>query len=236
MKKILTFLVCITLNHVTYAEDLQCEKSYAEFNQYLTDLNNIGKNGDVAQLDKFLEKTEYSRLFKTKHQNQIYYNTDWINKQEYQLALQFQTGLTKSDQYQHIKFNLQPPKANFILSVGEVCVIPWTSEDKIFNKTYVSQTDLIFVRDLKNNQWRSFTYLGTEKPEDFKEFFPHFPITLKLSAATANGTYAVTDQAYEMGINMFDHLTNSTIPPVLIEELTKNVELNRQRLKANGFN
>jgi hypothetical protein len=235
MKKIFTFLVCISLNHLTYAGNLQCEKSYAEFNKYLTDLNNIGKNGDAEQLDKFLEQKEYSRLFKVKHQNQVYYDTDWMDKQEYQLALQFQEGLMRSDQYQHIKFSLQSPKANFILSVGEICVVPWTSEDKIFNKTYVSQTDLIFVRDLNTNQWRSFAYLGTEKPEDFKEFFPNFPLALKLSAATANGTYAVTDQAYEMGINMFDYLTKSKIPPVLIEELTKNVELNRQRLKANGF-
>ena len=235
MKKLIALFVGLAIHGVSQAEDLQCEKSYAQFNQYLTESNHISKTGDAEQLHQFLEKNEYSRLFKEKHPDSTYYSGDWMNNQEYQLAVQFQQGLTKSDQYKNESIDLQKPKANFVLSVGEICIVPWTSKDTIFGKKYESQTDLIFVRNLDNNEWRVFTYLGTEKPEDFTEFFPEFPQDVKLSAAKANGEYASTGQAYEMGMDIFNYLTKSKVPPVLVDELKANIESNRARLKVNGF-
>ncbi|MEG2301199.1 MAG: hypothetical protein RSC03_12070, partial [Acinetobacter sp.] len=127
-------------------------------------------------------------------------------------------------------------KANFISTVGEVCVVPWTSEDKFFDKTYISQTDLIFVRNLNSNQWRNFVYLGIEKPEDFKEFFPDFPKSIKLSAATANGQYATTNQVYEISTNMLKFLFKSELSPAVVEEINNTIKDAEERLKVNGFN
>lgn len=235
MKKLIALLVGLSIHGVSHAEDLQCEKSYSQFNQYVTELNSISKTGNAEQLHQFLEKNEYSRLFKDKHPESTYYTGDWMNDQEYQLAIQFQQSLTKSEQYKNEGLELQNPKANFVLPLGEVCIVPWISKDTIFGKKYESQTDLIFVRNLDNNEWRVFTYLGTEKPEDFTEFFPDFPQDIKLSAAKANGEYAVTVQAYEMGIDIFNYLTNSKVPQVLVDELKENIESTRERLKVNGF-
>lgn len=107
-------------------------------------------------------------------------NGKWIEREVYESRLADVLDFVREGNYSVTGFKLQPIKANRLISVGEICVIPVEIQTRISGDIELSTNDWIFLRSLKSNKWRTFTYLATVSAEDFKVFFPDFPSDIQL--------------------------------------------------------
>lgn len=232
VKKFLILFGCFFSSSLVIAENLKCKESLDIFNEQIDKGIQFRKIGSVDDLVKYNEETEYAQLFKSKHAGQTYVVDGWVDNRQYKQQLYAEAAVMKKAGYNNLGHKLLEPKANFISSIGEVCIMPLQAEDQFFNHKMTGISDVIFVRDLKNDSWRSFNYLGIEKPQDFSEFFPDFPKGLRLSPALVNDQN-FADINYEFSLLMFKHMgipMNAEIQQQLQEEKEKY----QRRLITNG--
>jgi hypothetical protein len=103
----------------------------------------------------------------------------------------------------------------------------------MFKKKMLTEADVIFVRDIKTNDWRRFIYLGVEDKKDFVEFFPDFPKSTTLSKMLIdNKDFA--ESASEFALLMLVEM-EAEITPELKEAVEAQSEPFKVKLKANGY-
>ncbi len=233
MKKLMMIAITTLASSVSFAENLQCEKSYEIFKQQGDKEIEILKNGTLDDIIHYYDQIEYDRKLKPNHQGQTFSSGEWISDAKYREDVKIQQDLAKDDSYKNIDFSLLKPKLNYISSVGEVCVVPMRSQDEMFKKNMQTQADVIFVRDLKTNDWRRFIYLGIEDKKDFNEFFPDFPKNIKLSKTLINNQ-DFAESASEFALLMLEEM-GAEITPELKEAVEAQSEPFKVKLKANGY-
>ncbi|WP_155757445.1 hypothetical protein [Acinetobacter dispersus] len=150
------------------------------FKNILREELNILNYGDIHQLTKYDKKYSYSAQFSKKHDNYVYINGKWLKPAEYEARMTDVMKFIRSGNYNIVGFNLLPIKANRLISIGEICVIPIETKIRMGEKAELETNDWIFVRNLEKNKWYVFTYLESVNQKDFKEFFPDFPIDIQL--------------------------------------------------------
>ncbi|MFW1745512.1 hypothetical protein ACG9XW_04690 [Acinetobacter guillouiae] len=233
MKKIFIIALTTLASSFSFAENLQCEKSYEIFNKQADKEVEILKNGSLDDVLKFYDQIEYDRKLKPKHQGQTFSSADWISDAEYRKDIKLQQDLAKDGSYKSIASSFFKPKLNYISSVGEICVVPMRLQDEFFKKPMLTEADVIFVRDIQTNEWRRFIYLGVENKKDFNEFFPDFPKTTRLpkmlidnkdfAESTSELTFLMLQ---EMGIEITDEVK---------EMVQAESEPLRVKLNENGY-
>ncbi|RGD91178.1 hypothetical protein [Acinetobacter sp. SWAC57] len=179
MKKICALIFAL-ISTTSFAQDLECPNHLVLFKQFMQEELDLLKHGDVQQLIKYNQKYNYSSRFNRLHNDQYYVNGKWIEREVYESRLADVLDFVREGNYSVTGFKLQPIKANRLISVGEICVIPVEIQTRISGDIELSTNDWIFVRSLKSNKWRTFTYLETVSAEDFKVFFPDFPSDIQL--------------------------------------------------------
>ena len=232
--KVLLFISMLISSH-SYSADLQCESSYKIFEGIYNDINSVrdGANLNLTQLARFEHKYSYSRLFDQNHPGQVYSSGNWIDQKVYADQVLMSHLLFVKLKTKNLGVKWGRPKANFISDVGEICIIPFEYRYSYLDESVTQRTDNIYVRNLKNNEWRVFIYLGYERKQDFDEFFPDFPKTIKLSeiySSEGNSIeryIAVQAQVYKaLGIE----LTAEKIENMRLRKKAIN-----ERRKENGF-
>ena len=234
MKKVL-LLSSLLFSTQTFSAELQCPKSYENFKKIQEEGLNVVRNGTNDEIQAFSDRYDYSMLFKNNHLGQSYLIDNWIDENVAKLSLLIMVSSIKNGETEIVNYTLNELKANFISSIGEVCVVPMQSTSIYFDEESTTSADVIFIRDLNSNQWRLFTYYGSEKKEDFHEFFPDFPKSVKLSASSttykSGNNLTSIDYAKivykKMGID---------IPQEVLTELQKKQEETKLRREMNGFN
>ena len=233
MKKTLLALFVLSYSAFATAQDLRCKNDIELIKAISLKENDTLKNGSVSDLIKLYDQQEYAILFKQNHPGQSYLFDEWVADKEYQQVMQDTVNLFRSGDFKNIDVQISKPQANFMSRYGEVCIFNKTMTDEYFNTTLKTESMDIYVRHLANNQWRVLSYQGTELPEDFKEFFPDFPKTVKLKAAKKNGLDPA-DSSYMMSV---DYLKNAQIETT--DEIQQTLDQSRKntkaRLKLNGF-
>ena len=234
MKKVL-LLSSLLFSTQTFSADLQCPKSYETFKKIQEEGINVVKNGTNDEIQAFSDRYDYSMLFKKNHVGRSYLLDNWIDENVAKMALLIMASSIKNGETELVNYTLNELKANFISSIGEVCVVPIQSTSIYFDEESTTSADVIFIRDLNSNQWRLFTYYGSERKEDFHEFFPDFPKSVKLSASSTT---------YKSGNNLtsIDYAKiiykkmGMDVPREVLTELQKKQEETKLRRKMNGFN
>lgn len=219
----------------TFSADLQCRRSYETFKNIQEEGINVVKNGTNDEIKAFSDRYDYPMLFKNNHSGQSYFNGDWIDENVAKMTLVIMASSFRNGEAEVVNYTLSEPKANFMSSIGEVCVVPMQSTIIYFDEKATTNADVVFIRDLNSNQWRLFTYYGSEKKEDFNEFFPDFPKSIKLSASST---------IYESGNNLtsidyakiFFKKMGMDIPPEVLNDLQEKQEETKLRKRMNGFN
>lgn len=233
MKKILFSL--ILLSGHGYTADLQCEKSYQIFRGIYNDYLSVrdGPNLNLSLLKKYEDTYEYSRLFSKNHPDQVYRYGNWISKAAYADQVLLEHAMIVGAHSKFFGYRLEKPKANFISSVGEVCVVPIESRSSYLGEDVTLHLDSIFVRNLNSNQWHVFEYLGSELKKDFDEFFPDFPKSIKLSER-----HSSLDPSFEASIKRTAEIYKALgmeLTPEMIERRKAGRKRIDERRKANGF-
>ncbi len=232
MKKVILAIFTALTSTAIFAEDLQCEKNYEVFKRiYQGQVKNM-ENGDTEAFKENLQKNEYDRLFKNKHPGQTYFAGNWSTNEKYNQDIESSFKFLHVEGYKNVSFEFSKPKVNFISSIGEICVVPITSEDVYSGNKEINKSDTVFIRNLKNNEWRQFTYIGIEEKKDMDEFFGQYTSALKLDPALANGKN-FADKTLDISLSMFKYLGLEATPEI-INELKEKMKPYRDRLKANG--
>ena len=229
------FVLGLTLSGYAFSQNLKCEQSYKIFEEYFSISNQIDQSGDLKKLIEFNKQYDYQEKFKVNHPNQIYFGSEWVDAQEFDIGLTVLLEFTKSDHHQNLNDVFKQPKVNYISSVGEVCVIPWVNKSVMFNKEYLSETDVIFVRDLKDDKWRFTKYVGSESKIDFEELFPDFPNRKLLQAAVANGQYIYSEDAENLSIKIFESVLKIDLPEDAKQAIKASYKDNMKKLNDNGY-
>lgn len=233
MKKIFIIALTTLASSFSFAENLQCEKSYEIFNKQGDKEVEILKNGSLDDVLKFYDQIEYDRKLKPKHQGQTFSSGEWISDAEYRKDIKLQQDLAKDGSYKNIASSFLKPKLNYISSVGEVCVVPMQSQDEIFKKPMQTEADIIFIRDIQTNEWRRFIYFGIEDKKDFNEFFPDFPKNVKLAQMLIdNKNFA--ESTSEFGLLMLEEM-GVEITAEMKEMMKNQTDPFRVKLSANGY-
>ncbi|WP_111860037.1 hypothetical protein [Acinetobacter sp. CFCC 10889] len=233
MKKICFLLSALTFSTFSFAQDLSCKTDYPKLEKQMNDEIKIIQTGTVEELIKHYQDTDYAQVFRTHHAGQVFDGEDWIDEKAYLENTEESFNLLK-DAYssQHIQFHAA--KANFLADYGEVCVIPISAIDQIYQEKISSQYDVIFVRDLKTNQWRNLVYSGVELKTDMDEFFPNLSKKVKLAAFKTNDGQNYADLSEKMAYLIFPEIGIS-MTKELKQSMKEVTDPLRQRLKANGF-
>lgn len=233
MKNILIGFLVIASCRV-YAKDLQCVDSYKTFENIEAESIRLLKSGNVDQLKAFNKQYDFTHLYNNKHPGQRYFYGDWIDEREAEVNLEVLATMFRLEKIKHIQSVQSKPKANFISSIGEVCVIPTQNKTVFFGETFKSSTDIIYVRNLENNQWYSYSFLGSELKEDFDELFPDFPKSVKLSPSSTRHAGREVSSA-EISLKMLKAL-NIEVTPEIMSELEKKQKEIDDREKQNWLN
>lgn len=231
MKKLL--LMALLISSSSFAEELQCLKSYSTFKSIYVDSIKITKTGDLNKLKAFEQQYDYTVLFKDKHPGQVYLGSDWMKESEADGVMKIALSMEKTGKLQMLEQKLEKPKANFISSIGEVCVVPSYYDSIFFGEKIRSYGDIIYIRALNGNKWRLYSYIGDEQKQDFDEFFPDFPASVKLSASTTDGA-SYAQQSTNAAIRTLKYL-GVEITPELRKQLKQDQKEIEMRMKANGF-
>lgn len=178
MKRVILGLTIGLLSLNLYSSELKCLDSYDILRGIYSSAVDVRRNGNLEQIKEHNDRFDYPALFNKNHPDQ-YYLDGWKDEHEYDGILDFIQYRIKSGESKGHKITLNKPKANFISSVGEVCVIPMYYDVTIKGKQSRSLSDEIFVRNIESNEWRVFSYSGDEPEEAFNEFFPNFPKEIK---------------------------------------------------------
>lgn len=234
MKKLL-LLSSLLFSAQTFSADLQCPKSYETFKKIQEEGINVVKNGTNDEIQAFSDRYDYSMLFKKNHVGQSYLLDNWIDENVAKMSFLIMASSIKNGETELVNYTLNELKANFLSSIGEVCVVPMQSTSIYFDEESTTSADVIIIRDLNSNQWRLLTYYGSERKEDFHEFFPDFPKSVKLSASSTT---------YKSGNNLtsIDYAKiiykkmGMDVPREVLTELQKKQEETKLRRKMNGFN
>ncbi|WP_353168634.1 hypothetical protein [Acinetobacter sp.] len=184
MKKLLLGLAIGLLSFSSYSSDLKCSESYDIFQGIISGAVEVRRNGDLKQIKAHNERYDYPALFNKNHPGQFYLY-GWMDESKYDNTLNYFSYMIKSGRSKGHKAILLKPKADFISSVGEVCIIPMYYFVNIDGKQGGSLTDVFFVRDIQNNEWRVLTYTGDEPKEEIDEFFPDLPKKIKVKLSKA---------------------------------------------------
>ncbi|MBP2543234.1 hypothetical protein [Acinetobacter guillouiae] len=72
MKKLFIIALTTLASSFTFAENLQCEKSYEIFNKQGDKEIEILKNGSLDDVISYYDQIEYDRKLKPKHQGQTF--------------------------------------------------------------------------------------------------------------------------------------------------------------------
>lgn len=233
MKKLFIIALTALASSFSFAENLQCEKSYEIFNKMGDKEIEILKNGSLDDLLQYYDQVEYDRKLKSEHQGQTFSSGEWVSDAEYRQDIKIQQDLAKDGSYANIDSTFLKPKFNYISSVGEVCIVPMRSQEEIFQKRMLTEADVLFVRDTHTNEWRRFIYLGIENKADFNEFFPDLPKNVVLSQMLIdNKNFA--DSTSEFGLLMLKEM-GIEITDEAKEMMKKQSEPFRIKLKANGY-
>lgn len=233
MKKIL-FVAMTLFCSSSFAENLTCLDSYKTFENIKDEAIQTWMQGSFEQAKELDVKYDYSALFHDKHPGNYYFASDWIDKKTYDSTLSFLISLTQNGQFKHIQSTRSKPKANFISVVGEVCVVPTQSIDMTFGEKTTTDTDVIYVRALADNQWRLLEYAGDERKEDFDEFFPDFPKTVKLLASSTVDDSGRSLTSTDVALKLFEYQGREITPEILNELQMMQKEIDNRKLK-NGF-
>ncbi|ENV32732.1 hypothetical protein [Acinetobacter gerneri] len=199
MKKIIVGTLLSVFSSVVLADDLKCENSYSIFREMTQQRIDIEQSGTAKQYKEYLEKTDYSYLFKNNHPNQIYWAKRWNDVESFIKASSSSIQKIQSEGYKNYYFKMGKPKANFISALGEMCTVPLISKDYFKGIDVYSTFDVVYVRDLKTNEWRKFMYYGVEDRQYLREFFSNDLRRLNLSMGILNG------MAYDDFINDMAH-------------------------------
>lgn len=184
MKKLLLGLAIGLLSFSSYSSELKCSESYDIFQGIIRGAVEVRRSGDLKQIKAHNERYDYPALFNKNHPEQFYL-FGWMDESEYDETLNSISFKIKSGKSKGHKAKLLKPKADFISSVGEVCIIPMYYFVNIDGKQGISLTDVFFVRDIHSNEWRALIYTGDEPEEDINEFFPDLPKKIKVKLSKA---------------------------------------------------
>ncbi len=225
----------MTVSLGAYAENLQCKNSYKIFEGIYSDLLSVSNGPEVnlTLLGQLESKYDYSRLFTRNHPGQLYSNGDWVSVDEYNDQIILSHAIRLGSRTKYLGIKLKKSKANFLSGVGEVCVVPTEVKLLYLDKEIINRFDNIFVRDLKNNTWRVFMYIGIEHKKDFDEFFPDFPKSVKLSER-----YSTLDPSFGESIKRTAEIYKAydiELTPEMIEQRKEARRIINERRKANGF-
>lgn len=232
MRKIL--LIMLLMSTHSFAENLKCLNSYETLRNIQDEGINILENGTIKQVLDFNEQYDYANLYKNKHPGKGYWMDDWVDDDIAKTSLIVLATSVKSGKFKIINYTLNKPKANFISSVGEVCVIPVQSTGIYYDEEGTTNADIIFVRDLKSNLWRIYSYYGSERKEYFNEFFPDFPKSIKLSASSTIYKSGHKLTSIDVAQKIFKDMGGEMPPEVLIN-LQKSEKEAEARKKLNSF-
>lgn len=225
----------MTVSSGAYAENLQCKNSYKIFEGIYSDFLSVSNGPEVnlTLLGQLESKYDYSRLFTRNHPGQLYSNGDWVSVDEYNDQIILSHAIRLGSRTKYLGIKLKKSKANFLSGVGEVCVVPTEVKLLYLDKEIINRFDNIFVRDLKNNTWRVFMYIGIEHKKDFDEFFPDFPKSVKLSER-----YSTLDPSFGESIKRTAEIYKAydiKLTPEMIEQRKEARRIINERRKANGF-
>ncbi|WOE32098.1 MULTISPECIES: hypothetical protein [unclassified Acinetobacter] len=230
MKK-LWLLLGFLFSNQAFSADLQCLKSFETFKNIQDEGINAVINGTNDDIKAFGDQYDYSGLFKKNHAGKSY----WIDEDVAKTSLLIMASSFKNGEAEIVNYTFSEPKANFISSIGEVCVVPMQSTSTYLEDEMTTNADVIFIRDLNSNQWRLFTYYGSEKKEDFNEFFPDFPKSVKLSASSTTYKSGNNLTSIDYAKILYKKMAMD-IPPEVLHDLQKKQEETTLRKKMNGFN
>jgi hypothetical protein len=198
MKKILIGLACCFASLVN-AETLTCEDNYSLFEEIIQKKSASNTISSESEIYDYIAKYDYSFLFNDKHPNKMYWvgknyfadrvswdEYEWISQKEYKKRIKKTAQYNSKNNEDSYHYELQPIKANVLNAVGEICIIPVQTylviEDDDGEKLWIEGmlVDHLFVRNLKNNEWRVLEYNSLYiKDDDFQEFFPDLPDDIK---------------------------------------------------------
>lgn len=179
MRKIILGLTVGLLSFSSYSSELKCSESYDIFQGIIKGVFDVRKNGNLKQIKAHNARYGYTALFKENHPGQLYWY-GWRDEREHDALLLHASDEIKIGKSKEHRTMLLKPKADFISSVGEVCIIPMYFSVNYDGKRAGSLTDVFFVRDIQSNQWRVFIYTGNESEEVMDEFFPDLPKRIKM--------------------------------------------------------
>lgn len=234
MKKLCFLLSALTFSTLSFAQDLRCTQDYSKLEQQIQDEVKIIQTGTIEDLIKHYQATDYAQVFRAQHGGQVFNGENWIDEKTYLENTEESFHLLK-DAYtsQHLQFHAA--KANFLAAYGEVCVIPISAIDQIYQEKIYSQYDAIFVRDLKTNQWRNLVYSGVELKADMDEFFPQLSQKVKLAAFTTDDGQNYADLSEKLAYLIFTKI-GIAMTKDIVQGVKQETDPLRQRLKENGFN
>lgn len=161
-----------------FSSSLECKNSYSIFNQINKKQLDIYKNFGAEEYLNFIQEYDYTTLFAQKHPNQIFDGSRWISLQEFYALVE---EINSQENTMPSEERFLEIKANQILSVGEVCVIPKLIIHDEFEEISNFKVDIIWIRNLQTNKWRYLYFVNQNLNKDFYEFIPDFPKSIQLS-------------------------------------------------------
>lgn len=145
MKKILLGLAIGLLSFSSYSSELKCSESYDIFQGIISGAVEGRRNSDLKQIKTHNGRYDYPALFDKNHPEQFYLY-GWMNESKYDNTHNYFSYMIKSGKSKGHKAILLKPKADFISSVGEVCIIPTYYFVNIDEKQGGSLTDVFCKR------------------------------------------------------------------------------------------
>ncbi|WP_445114530.1 hypothetical protein [Acinetobacter sp. WZC-1] len=207
MKKILVGLVgCLAA--FANAATLECEHSYSLFKEIIQKKSDADYMSGWDEIHDYIAKYDYTQIFNKNHPGKQFWvdkhlyfaesswgNNQWISQREYNKRIKLIVKRNAESVFNPYFHEILPPKANVLTQSGEICVVPVQAYLKVEGETALKEEgnqktpenlvleamriDHIFVRDIKNNEWRVLEFNSYITDKDFYEFFPDLPDNIK---------------------------------------------------------
>lgn len=225
----------IVLSSPLKANDLKCEESYKIFEAKDIEEMKIYEKGDLNSALNFTKSSYYATNSKGPNPKKAnYFDGEWMNDRVFKRHINaymraFEIGKTHA-----VNVSYGKPKINYISEIGEICVIPTVANAIFFGRNLQTVRDTIFIRDLQQNSWKRYLYLGVERKADMEVLFPDLLSKVKLSQALSNNKDIV-----DFNIEIFLEILNSRNTDIpkeeLFDALKKQLEPQNEMLKINGY-
>lgn len=233
MKKVVLFTAALCIAPYSFSASIDCNKYSTTFKNIAYQSYALAKSASYKAYSQYSDRIDYGFLFNAQHSGQRYASGKWQDQAEVEELNQTIYQFQRLGTINNFKLQVSADNGGYQSLKDEVCIVHFKSSYTFLDLKINSEYDVFFVRPIKTERWRSFTYLGVESKKDMAEFFPDIPAKIKLSAATYNGkNYA---EASDDNVRHYYQYYKLPINAEFEAKLKHSKKEYQEALRKNGF-